>query len=59
MKKLLIVLSIIAALLVALSLLLWTNRAKIASLAIAKQMHIPVTIDSLDISKGKAAISKF
>jgi hypothetical protein len=59
MNKFLALVALLIVLLASLTGLIWMNRASVASHFISKQLHAPVAMDKLDITKNQATLSNF
>jgi hypothetical protein len=57
MKKVLLVVAIAFAAIVAVALLAWINRSSLAARMISKTLHVPVKIQALEFSPGQALIA--
>lgn len=58
MKKFLVILGIFILAMVATGVLSWVNKAKLAAYFMARELHVPVKIESLDMARGKTDIAK-
>ena len=59
MKKILVVAAIFIAALLAATVLVWSSRKTVACYYLTKGLHVPVSMNTLDIASGQASITKF